>query len=216
MKKTTLADLKRLVGQATSITSSGHPFLDERWLSDAEPRNAHYRRQYYRFCQLLTKELKPGLVVELGIDEGDCCGHFASGNPETQVIGIDIHKDDERPSQRCRKVEQLFPNFKYVRDWTWSGIKQVKAPIDVLFIDSWHEEDYFARDWNDYSKLLRPGSVVLIDDLNTIPLGWDALPYEKHAEDRLNHGPIGMFVYDGKSFELPCKPMLYMPEFKNQ
>lgn len=173
MKPVTEVDVQELIQEAKELKESGHPFLDRRWASEgSDGRNAHYRRTYYRFCMLLARRTEPGLVVELGIDEGDCCGHWAHGYPDGRVLGVDIHKDGDAPSHTCREVEQQFPNFEYVRDWTWAALPHVKQAaedaggIDILFIDSWHEYDYFAKDWNDYAPLLSPRGIVLVDDLH--------------------------------------------------
>ncbi len=214
----TIDEMKDLMAQARALTKSGHPFLDAFWETEgADGRNACYRRPYYRFNQLLAHRTKPELIVELGIDEGVSCGHFAFGCPTAKVIGVDIHKDGEAPSVKCRNVAAAFPNFNYVRAWTWDGLKTIKAlnkPIDILFIDSWHEFDYFARDWNDYSPLLRVGSLVLVDDLQMpeISTGFNQLPGEKYVDHTMNQAvPMGVMIYDGKDVKLTYKHRDFMP-----
>ncbi len=200
--------------QAKNLTSSGHPYLDAIWTTDgADDRNHCYRRQYYRFNKLLAQTLGPKTIVELGIDEGVSCAHFAVGCPTATVIGIDIHKDWEAPSLKCQALTTIFKNFRYLRAWTWAAVDAITEPIDILFIDSWHDPDYFARDWNDYSKLLYPGSVVLIDDLHVIDPSWRQLPYQKFVDAEMNPGiPFGVLIYDGKPTVLPHRLMEFMPK----
>lgn len=214
MKPVLMSDIKTLIKQAVDATSSGHPFLDQRWLSN-EGRNSHYRRQYYRFCQALSRTYQPEVVVELGIDEGDCVAHFASGCPQTKVYGIDVHKDSEAPSRRCKEVEYMFPNFSYWRGWTWDRLKDVAAlnkPIDILFIDSWHTDHYLIRDWNDYHIHLKKGSIVLVDDLLMPGIGnvFDKLPGERLRDSSMTTD-MGIMIYDGTRLDLPYVKQDYMP-----
>lgn len=213
-----------LIEKAKNMTSSGHQMLDARWESEGiDKRNSHYRRPYYRFCQELVKTTKPGLVVELGIDEGDCSGHFASGNSKTTVLGVDVHKDNEYPSQRCRMMETQFPNFKYLRGWTWDRLEDVKKfpPIDILYIDSWHSYDYFSKDWNDYAPLLNNYSIVLVDDLYSSddelggPLkAWNQIQAEwKYIDHTMNPAvPFGIMINPNKNFKLKYTKQSYMPQ----
>lgn len=198
-----------LVNYAKAATKSGHPYLDNRY--ETEPKS---RRPYYRFCQELVRQVEPKLVVELGIDEGDCCGHWASGSANTQVLGVDVHKDNEYPADRCKDVEKQFSNFKYLRGWTWARVNDVKAygSIDILYIDSWHEYPYAAYDFNLYAPLLADNHIVLIDDLhfgaNESPPGgvlkfFNEIPAkQKFVDHTMNPAvPFGMLVGINKNYK---------------
>lgn len=217
MNKLSMDDVKRLAAKAKTLEKSGHPFLDRRWEGKGpDGRNHCYRRPYYRFCMLLARVVKPDLIVELGIDEGDCCGHWAHGAPEAAVVGVDIHKDGEPPSVIAMEVEAQFLNFTYVRKWTWDAVKDLEPEtvIDILFIDSWHTEDYFARDWNDWSPYLQKGSIVVVDDLHMHALrkSFEKLPGELHIDHTMNPAiPIGILFYDGTPLELPYEKQDFMP-----
>jgi len=188
--------------------------LDRRWQGDGpDGRNACYRRSYYRFCMLLARLVRPGLIVELGIDEGDCCGHWAFGAPEATVLGVDVHKDGEAPSIMARSVAANFSNFQYHRNWTWQAIRDLgpwikeRGGIDILFIDSWHEYDYLARDWNDWSPYLKEDGIVLVDDLQMggIAQGFMSLPGEKITDSTMNPAvPLGVMLRRGEA--LPPLP----------
>jgi len=169
---------------------------------------------------LLARLVRPGLIVELGIDEGDCCGHWAFGAPEATVLGVDVHKDGEAPSVIARGVATTFPNFTYHRDWSWQAIQklgpwlQARGGIDILFIDSWHEYDYFARDWNDWSPYLKQDGIVLVDDLQLgdIPQGFMSLPGEKFSDSTMNPAvPLGVMLHRGEPLPtLPFKQRDFM------
>jgi predicted O-methyltransferase YrrM len=211
-------EIKELIEKAKSLTNSGHRFLDDRWNSEGlDNRNKHYRRTYYRFCMELVRKVNPKIIVELGIDEGDCSGHFAFGSPNAEVYGVDVHKDGEAPSLRCRMVEQQFPNFKYLRGWTWDKLNDIKAlnrPIDILYIDSWHEYDYFARDWNDYVPLIAKNAIVLVDDLHLgeIINAFNLIPGDKYIDSTMNSAvPFGIAWNVDKTHKFTHKKRDYMP-----
>ena len=213
-----MKNIKALIEKAKTMTNSGHPHLDRRWTSEGpDGRNKHYRRPYYRFCMELARAIKPNVVVELGIDESDCSGHFAFGCPTAAVYGVDVHKDGEEPSLRCRETEKQFPNFKYLRGWTWDKLETLKSlniTIDILFIDSWHEYDYFAKDWNDYTQLITNKSIILVDDLHMTGIGnaFNKIPGNKYIDKSMNPAvPFGILLEPDVGFRFEHKKMEYMP-----
>jgi predicted O-methyltransferase YrrM len=202
--------IKELIVQAKSMANSGHPYLDKRWNSDIR-----YQRPYYRFCMLLAREVKPSIIVELGIDTGMCCGHWAFGCPTANVYGIDVHKDGEEPSIKCVQMAEQFSNFHYLRGWTWDKVKNIAAlnkPIDVLYIDSWHEFDYFARDWNDYAPYINKSTIVMVDDLHMVGPAYRALPGVKYVDTSMNPTiPLGFILEPDNSYRFEHKHRDYMP-----
>ena len=221
MTQVTISQIQALIEEAKALSESGHSFLDRRWREDGpDGRNHCYRRDYYRFCMLLARQVKPKLIVELGIDEGDCCGHWAFGAPKATVIGVDVHKDVEAPSIIARSVESTFANFKYHRAWSWEAVRTLSSEIkslggiDILYIDSWHEYDYFARDWNDWSPLLNEHALVLVDDLQLgdIARGFTSLPGKKLSDSTMNPAvPLGIMIRSGEKLNaLPFKQRDFM------
>lgn len=51
-----------------------------------------------------------------------------------------------------------------VRDW--------KEPIDLILIDGDHAEAAVERDWQDWSRFVRPGGVVIFHDARIFEDGW--------------------------------------------
>jgi len=161
------------------IEPTGNAFLDGRY----DPNSP-----YYRFFYQLTKELKPGVVVELGSWQGTSAAYFAGGNPETTVITIDHHTDpgDSINKSATQKAELAFSNLHYVNGWTCDQLYEEEKDkhllhglnayprvleilagrkIDILFIDSWHRYDQAMKDWNAYKPLLNKGAIVICDDI---------------------------------------------------
>lgn len=158
---------------------TGNEFLDQRY----DPNS-----KYYRFFYLLTRELKPKTVVELGSWQGTSAAHFAGGCPDTKVITVDHHTD---PGDRTNKAMAVtatmnFNNLKYCQGWTCNEIfeeefdkhsiagknafpkvlKELNGEtIDILFIDSWHVYPQAVRDWEAYKPYLSENALVIVDDV---------------------------------------------------
>lgn len=162
------------------------------------------RYDYYDLFYRLAQAFKPGLVVELGAWRGLSAASFAAGHPQGQVVTIDIHKDDKLAQSKTIEAAGHYPNLTYLNGWTWNMVETVKKlgqPIDILFIDSWHEYQYLKRDWDDYSPLLAQPSLVIVDDVydqGSIEgqRFWDELPGEKYLDKQI-HGkvPMGFLIY---------------------
>jgi predicted O-methyltransferase YrrM len=151
--------------------------LDHHWTTDPN-LNAFqqssvdlvgHTQPYYTLFWHIAKTLKPGLMVELGAWRGYGAAHFAAGNPEGKVVTIDIHKDgDQIAKDSCIYMARKYPNLTYINNWTWDAVADVAAlntPIDVLFIDAWHEYEYAMREFSLYRPLLADNALVICDDI---------------------------------------------------
>jgi len=201
-----LSDIKRVMLKTLEDAPTGIPLLDARY---DKQRETGVTRYYYRLFYLLAQELKPGLTVELGAWQGTAAAHFAAGWPDGIVATIDHHTDpgDEVHKAKTLEVAQRFPNLFYFQGYTWDKVHEVRdlgRPIDILFIDAWHQYDYFKRDWEDYSPLLADTALVICDDIldgdGPVIAGmrrfWDELDYEKFLDGRMHPGyPIGFLKY---------------------
>jgi predicted O-methyltransferase YrrM len=123
---------------------------------------------YYTMFYELSLHYRPALVVELGSWRAFGAAHFAAGNPVGKVITIDIHKDDKVAQQRTIAIAAHYPNMQYINKWTWDAAGDVEAsglPIDILFIDAWHEYQYARREWDLYKPLLADDALIICDDI---------------------------------------------------
>jgi predicted O-methyltransferase YrrM len=130
--------------------------------------NVGHDQPYYSVFYILASQLKPSFVVELGSWRGFASAAFALGNPKARVVTIDIHREDKFAQQRCLQIERDIPNFTYINAWTWDAVTDVEAlglPIDILYIDAWHEYQYAIKEWNLYSPLLANNALVICDDI---------------------------------------------------
>jgi predicted O-methyltransferase YrrM len=141
---------------------------------------------YYRFLNLLAKEMRAGLSVELGLCGGGGSLHLAM---ESQwVIGVDVTLDYE---DNVRWIRRNYSNFKF-----FNGDSIQAAPyiygnfgeIDILFIDTTHTYEQTMAEYFAYERYLSSRAVVCLDDLFRpgMDLAWGEMPETKARFDFLH------------------------------
>ncbi len=212
--KFTIPKIKKLIKESLIMGDIGHPLLDKEY--DYYTDLVGHTNPYYRLFYLLAKELKPNFVVELGSYRATASGHFAVGHPQSIVATIDIHKDmpQQGPDQNaCVIAAQTIPNLFYINKWTVDfmggecGVKDIVAynkPIDILFIDAWHDEKHVKREVELYFPLLADNALVICDDLADGAYGpfvgmedwWKSLPGQKFISTDIHAGiQMGFLKY---------------------
>ncbi len=213
----TIAQIKKLLKDFKS-EHLGIKYLDDFFeLHDTQ-------RDYYRFYYELVKKYKFKNIVELGTCRGMSAAYFAAGNSSSKVITVDHCTDpgDDNNKQLIFEAVKQYPNIKFCEGWTCDQLyeeeknlhsikgqnafpKVIKelngAKIDLLFIDSWHNDTQAFKDWDAYKPYLKDGALVICDDIsqgspgggiyNMLEGFWDKLDYDKHLDDTLMSYPIG-------------------------
>jgi len=222
MKAYSLDNIRDLIEECLDMPGTGDPFVDERYREQIEL--VGHVQPYYRLFWLIASKLQPGLTVELGSWQATAAAHFASGWSHGVVVTMDHHSDPGDDEHRSRAIEAAmhYPNLIYLQSWTWDAVDTVRTqgrPIDILFIDSWHEYERVMRDWNDYRPLLTDGALVIADDIFEDKTGativgmqrfWSELESEKFLDDRIHPGiPMGFFIWRCKEAASPAREAAY-------
>lgn len=148
-----------------------HPYTGDVYLDDALKDYANlvgHDNPYYKLFWMLSREYQPDNVVELGSYRGNGAASFASGGIMSVVATIDIHREDKDAQSRCKTMADHYHNLFYINAWTWDAVPQVQrsfSPINVLYIDAWHEYEYATREWKLYRPLLADEALVICDDI---------------------------------------------------
>jgi predicted O-methyltransferase YrrM len=205
--KFTLKNIQSLVKEADEPT--GVPFLDSRY--DWYTQLVGHPNPYYRLFYLIAQEFKPEFVVELGSYRATGAAHFAMGNSQAQVVTVDWHRDASQVDDKamCIRTCNGLDNLDYINKASWDAIEDVKAyqkPIDILFIDAWHTEEYVKLEQKLYFPLLNKPALVICDDIfenaGQFPgmVKWfESLPGEKFLNDEVHPGvPMGFLKYEPK------------------
>lgn len=169
--KFTQAEIQTMVADLGIVRSDDVELITDNYLRGLRKENDEiigHDSLYYSLFYELSLHYKPALVVELGSWRGFGAAHFASANPAGKVVTIDIHREDKVAQQRVIAHTRHYPNLTYINKWTWDAVADVEAiglPVDILFIDAWHEYQYAKREWDLYKPLLADNALVICDDI---------------------------------------------------
>ncbi len=136
----------------------GHPYLDSVY-GVGGPCGP-----YYRFMYHLAKKMSPALVVELGSYRGGSTAYLAKGAPGAKVIAVEPF-----PQPEFNDVLRECPNIDWRKDTSLSKDVLDSAPnksIDLCFIDTVHSEEYAIPEYKAWGSKMKPGGVMLFDDIS--------------------------------------------------
>lgn len=231
MNNFSLQRIEAMIKAALKERPTGDDWLDARYAEQAGPPVFH-TQPYYKLFYYIAQEFKPEFVAILGGYQGTDAAHFAAGAPEATVITIDHHADPGTEADRAKMLEatQQYPNIKYLRGWTTPGYSEEyykrasdgfepesvfaivadqilqlgKHKLNILFVDSWHENRYFGRDLEYYIPLLASHALIICDDVDTVTDTYLKLPGEKFLNTEVHPGiPMGFIEY-GLSADRPA------------
>lgn len=159
-------DIEELADRSLEISRTGDSFLDALY---APPEYV-----YYRFLYSLARALQPEIMVELGVCAGQGSAHLAAGNPSGRVLSIDpeLHGGFADNTQPYTNIE-----FIQTRSDDPALLSRIADhSIGLLFIDSVHAKDYVLREYTLWRPKMKPGGLILFDDLNLNPGMREVLP----------------------------------------
>ena len=112
------------------------------------------------FIADVTSGITVTSILEIGRAVGHSFGFFRYLYPNAHVVSIDINHVEV-----ADEVAALFDdNFLFV-DGDSSSLENMKKVFDVVLIDGDHSYKGCKKDWDNIQMHIRPGSVVLFDDL---------------------------------------------------
>lgn len=206
-----VAQVKAIINRAVARTL----IVPDPWLKNRRDDYAHlvgHDNPYYLAFYHLAQELEPKLSVELGTYRGDASAHLAAGYPQGLVLTVDIHREDKDAQQRAIQAASQYENLEYLNGWTWDAhiVFQISSaaadtPIDLLFIDAWHDYQYAIREWEIYQPMLADEALVICDDIvdadgtmTDMTRFWVEISndYERFLDKGVHSGvPMGFFRY---------------------
>jgi predicted O-methyltransferase YrrM len=147
---------------------------------------------YHRFIFEVSRLLKPALSWEIGSCDGAGAGHLAEGHRDGLVITVDISPDSKK------KVDDLFvPNVVALLGDSIEVLDKLKwkPQIDLLFIDGEHSRRQVEAEYLAYRGLMRPGGIILMDDIafsQEMAQAWDGISDPKMALNELHFSGFGV------------------------
>lgn len=180
-------------------------------------------RGHIDFAYQLVADMKPRVIVELGVMYGHSFFSFAQSvkdhNIGSVLYGIDTFEGDRFTgtyTQEVRDVvdnviEEVFPelDIRIIQGTFQEVAGKVKHKIDLLHIDGSHDYESVRKDWDTYSPKLRKDAVVLFHDTQVTDFGVNRLFTELKAEypqyqfqERIESYGLGI-IYTGDTYKQP-------------
>jgi cephalosporin hydroxylase len=144
-----------------------------------------------------VEEIKPKVIVEIGIKEGGNLKILSTHlDKDGLAVGIDPRKEIpwKMNDSTCEVVHICGDSHSLS---TLNQLKEVlkERPIDVLFIDGDHSTAGMLADYADYSPLVRKGGLIAVHDiyyLEEVKQAWKQVPGNHKYESPWNQSSIGI------------------------
>lgn len=117
--------------------------------------------KYFNFLYLLTKTVKPKVVVELGTCDGLAMLHMIEGYPDADFYTIDINPNAGKFLEG-KKVTIIIGDSA-------NCANQIPNNIDILFEDTDHQYNTLEREFKAYYPKMAKDGILIFDDM-TCPL----------------------------------------------
>lgn len=121
-------------------------------------------------------------IVEIGVAEGASGAALRSEMaPDGTLYLIDpFHltrwKSVNGMKRAARRAINAVPcgRVVWIEKFSHDAVLGWSSAIDLLYIDGDHREEAVARDWEDWSRFVEPGGVVVFHDARVFAGGWTA------------------------------------------
>lgn len=121
------------------------------------------------FAVWLVDQLRPRVIVDLGVDHGFSSCALATPGYGT-VYGVD-NRIVELDFAKANAAKLGLTNVVFICDDFQVLAKEWRLPIDILHIDGNHSYESARKDFDTWVPHVRPGGVILMHDLEAFPDG---------------------------------------------
>ena len=185
--------IETICSLAKEVETESYPC--PKWVTDLS-HSYHEGRPYYVLLFAMAQELAPARILEIGTDKA--VGTLAlAHNPVNEVFTVDcdpacqVHVD----SLPSTNVTFILGDSLKVAD----GIAAAHAPFDLLLIDAEHNCEAMYCEYHRYRNMVRPGGIILFDDISLNPSmanAWDLVLDPKVSLPKMHSSGFGAAVKD--------------------
>lgn len=179
------------------------------------------------FSYDLIAEVKPRLLVELGVDRGESyfafCQAAAENQTGTRCFGVDTWQGDQHAggydettfAQISAHNRENYEAFSTLIRSSFDEARERFAAesIDVLHLDGLHTEAAVRHDVEGWLPKIRPGGILLLHDVGVQAKGFGVWKIWEELKERSRYWTF----YDGPGLGVWQKPpLLKLPGFLEQ
>lgn len=135
------------------------------------PKTISLPRRYGRVLYSISVELRPRLTLEAGAGLGISGMYLAAGTSLTRTGRFLSFEIGEYAPVAEESIRRVLPTAE-VRQDDFANFHRHLAPmasVDLCFLDSKHDADTVLRDYKSLLGWMRPGGVIMIDDVRSTP-----------------------------------------------
>lgn len=111
------------------------------------------------------------VIVEIGVLFGDTTKVLlGAAKPTTHIYGIDPIIPDSMNEALIGSVEKInelvaqYPNFTFIKDYSFNVVKTWDKEIDYIFIDGDHQYEAVKADYEQWLPFVKVGGIIAIHD----------------------------------------------------
>lgn len=115
----------------------------------------------------LVREMKPKLVVEVGMANGVSSRAILSSIGDGKLISVDPNQSTHWKSNGLKAIAEFASNHQLIEKPDYVALPELLSSgtsIDVAYVDGWHTFDYVLMDFFYIDKMLRVGGIVGFND----------------------------------------------------
>jgi hypothetical protein len=128
--------------------------------NNIDEKNKHF---YY------AQKAKVG-IVEIGVLNGETTEIFCKANKDVSITGIDPIISDSMNANligsedKIKQLEKQYPNFSFIKDYSFNVAKYWEKSIDYLFIDGDHTYEAVKQDFDSWFPFVTKDGIIVLHD----------------------------------------------------
>lgn len=169
---------------------------------------------YYRLLYEIGKRFAPLKMVEIGTYAGTSAAHLAMENTNGRVVTIDNNPEAIEKAKRLpvhavhtsARIEMILGDSSFaLNEVLLPEVRHTGEYYDLVFIDGLHTFNQTYVEYVGYRQLLKPGGIILFDDValpmatNEMEIFWDHVIDPKVRVDAMHRtwDSQGKHIYAG-------------------
>jgi predicted O-methyltransferase YrrM len=180
----------------------GLTHADDRFGTTVTVKDACKASKPAEWCRVLLSivlKKKPRTIVEMGTNIG-ISGLYLGAGLALNGFGrlITMEGAPSKAALACRHFERLkIPAKSVVGAFsdTLGPVLEENKPIDLAFVDGFHEKDATIHYHEQIKRVAAPGAVLVYDDINWsdgMRVAWETIMRDSDVRFALNYGSIGI------------------------
>lgn len=147
---------------------SGYTISDKN-TSTRRPNSVRTTAQYGGVYSYLVREMRPGIVLEIGTAFGVSGMYFLSGlelNGHGKLITFEPNEDWRSAAiSNLSKISDRYTSILGTFEEKYSHVNDLGKAVDIAFVDGIHEPSVVVNQINKISEICSRNALIIVDDI---------------------------------------------------